>query len=388
MTTKVEAAPASPTQLGPSRLRLASLDQGVESWCLERAQGRMRPGSILVHAPSAAFQAPGGGENQLVQTASHLESLGHSVRPFVPWADRFEEARLLHLFGMSREGLELARVARARGVPVVLSPISWFEPRALVALAANALVGTWNLAKWALRIAAPRQPSWRRDLLRLAAAILPNSQAEAHQLVTLFDVDPNTIHVVPNGVDERFAQADPGLFRWKFDEGSFVLYAGRIEPRKNVLGLIRGTIAAGMPLVAIGNVVPGYEAYGEACRREGQGNVRWIGRLEHDDPLLASAYAAARIFALPSWFETPGLAALEAALAGCAVVITPFGCTREYFGEKAHFARPDRPASIARALEAAWHTGPDLQMFNHIKSNYLWSSVARKTAEVYDQIAG
>ncbi len=36
-------------------------------------------------------------------------------------------------------------------------------------------------------------------------------------------------------------------------------------------------------------------------------------RLDHDDPLLASAYAAARVFALPSWFETPGLAALEAA---------------------------------------------------------------------------
>ena len=43
----------------------------------------------------------------------------------------------------------------------------------------------------------------------------------------------------------------------------------------------------------------------------------WLGRLDHHDPLLASAYAAARVFALPSWFETPGLAALEAALAGC-----------------------------------------------------------------------
>ena len=31
-------------------------------------------------------------------------------------------------------------------------------------------------------------------------------------------------------------------------------------------------------------------------------------RLDHHDPLLTSAYAAARVFALPSWFETPGLA--------------------------------------------------------------------------------
>ena len=79
------------------------------------------------------------------------------------------------------------------------------------------------------------------------------------------------------------------------------------------------------------------------CRRAGEGLVAWLGRLDHDDPLLASAYAAARVFALPSWFETPGLAALEAALAGCAVVITPYGSTREYFGGLVAYARP-RPA--------------------------------------------
>ena len=44
--------------------------------------------------------------------------------------------------------------------------------------------------------------------------------------------------------------------------------------------------------------------------------VSWLGRLDHHDPLLASAYAAARVFALPSWFETPGLAALEAGPGG------------------------------------------------------------------------
>ena len=82
------------------------------------------------------------------------------------------------------------------------------------------------------------------------------------------------------------------------------------------------------------------------------------GGLTHDDPLLASAYAAARVFALPCWFETPGLAALEAALAGCAVVITPYGSTREYFGDLVEYARPDRPGEIERALATCWENGP------------------------------
>ncbi len=89
----------------------------------------------MLHAPSSAFQAPGGGETQLIQTARQVELLGRSVRPFVPWVDRLEEARLLHLFGMNREGLELARVAKSRRIPVVLSPICWFEPGCFADLA-------------------------------------------------------------------------------------------------------------------------------------------------------------------------------------------------------------------------------------------------------------
>src|SRR4051794_14716868 len=79
------------------------------SWLAARSRGEMVPGSVLFHAPSFVFQAPGGGENQLLQTGRYLEALGTRIRLFSPWADRLEDARLLHLFGMSREGLELAR---------------------------------------------------------------------------------------------------------------------------------------------------------------------------------------------------------------------------------------------------------------------------------------
>ena len=135
--------------------------------------------------------------------------MGVPVRPFSPWVDRLEDARLIHLFGMSREGLELARVARSRRVPVVISPICWFEPRALAALAPSPMPGVLDLAKWAARRAVPRLPGWRRELLQLSDAILPNSRAEARQLVRLFGTNRARIHVVLNGVDPRFAEADP-----------------------------------------------------------------------------------------------------------------------------------------------------------------------------------
>jgi glycosyltransferase involved in cell wall biosynthesis len=114
--------------------------------------------------------------------------------------------------------------------------------------------------------------------------------------------------------------------------------------------------------------------------------VSWLGGLDHHDPLLASAYAAARVFALPSWFETPGLAALEAALAGCPIVITPFGSTRDYFGDLVAYARPNRVAEIRRAVWRCWNEGPDPRLARRIATHYLWPTVAQLTAEVYDQV--
>lgn len=355
-------------------------------WLAERSRGEMAAGSVVFHAPSTAFQSPGGGENQLVQTGRYLEARGLDVRPFVPWTDRLDRARLIHLFGMSREGLQLARLARARGIPVVVSPICWIEPRAMAALAVDPLGRLANRAKWRLKALAPRLPSWRRDLLRTADAILPNSEAEGRQLVRWFGADPGKIHAVPNGVEERFARAEASAFRAAHGPDPFVLYVGRIEPRKNVLGLVEGVRAAGLPLVVIGDALPGYERYAADCKRAGADFARWLPRVDHDDPLLESAYAAARVLALPSWFETPGLVALEAALAGTAVVITPHGCTREYFGDRVGYARPDRPGEIALAVSEAWRDGPGAGLAEHVAAHYPWSEVARRTAEAYDHV--
>jgi glycosyltransferase involved in cell wall biosynthesis len=360
----------------------------IGSWLATRGSGGpCTPAAVTLHAPSFAFQAPGGGENQLVQTGMHLEDLGVPVRLFSPWTDRLETTRLLHLFGMSREGLELARIARALRVPVVLSPICWYQPRALAALETDPARKFAGLAAWGLRSMLPALPSWRRELLKLANMVLPNSWSEATQLVRLFGVERERIRVVPNGVLPAVALASPELFRAAWGDDPFVLFVGRIEPRKNTLGLIRAIRRLGVPLVVIGEAPANSERYKEECQRVGGDRVSWLGRLDHHDPLLASSYAAARVFALPSWFETPGLAALEAALAGCAIAITPYGATKDYFGELVNYARPDRPTEIGRAVLKCWSDGADPRLSRRIATHFVWPKVAQTTAEVYDQVA-
>ena len=372
------------TSLAASKTRA---NAEATAWLASKASGRGGPGAVFLHAPSYVFQAPGGGENQLVRTALALEALGVEIRPFSPWIDRLDDARVLHLFGMSREGLELARVARARHVPVVVSTICWYDPRALAALAKSWPQAAIHVSKWAVQRVLPYSVGWRSELLRLADALLPNSTAEARQLITLFGADPKKIRVVPNGVEERFADASPKVFRDWHGEGEFVLYVGRIEPRKNVLGLITASKSESMPIVLIGDAPPGCEDYHAACRAAGEGCARWHSAVPHEDPFLASAYASARVVALPSWFETPGLAALEGALAGRAVVVTSHGSAREYFGTMVEYARPGRPGEVAEALAKAWRYGPDPHLASHVRSKFLWSEVARRTAEVYEQVA-
>jgi glycosyltransferase involved in cell wall biosynthesis len=301
--------------------------------------------------------------------------------------DRLDRARVLHLFGMSREGLELARVARARRVPVVLSPICWYEPRALWALESDLARKLKSVAAWSFRRAIPRLPGWRRELFELAAAVLPNSPAEANQLARLFAVDRRKLRVVPNGVLPSMGSVSPERFRRQYGVRPFVLSVGRIEPRKNQLGLIRAVRALGLPLVLIGQAPPQFGEYAEECRDAGGDCVTWLGQLDHHNPLLASAYKAARVFALPSWFETPGLAALEAGLAGCPIVVTPYGSARDYFGDLAEYARPHRVDEITRAVSRSWENGPDPRLARFIANRYLWPKVAQITAEVYDQVA-
>jgi glycosyltransferase involved in cell wall biosynthesis len=228
---------------------------------------------------------------------------------------------------------------------------------------------------------------WRAALLESVDAILPNSRAEASQLIRLLRADHRKIRVIPNGVDPRFASADGSLFRREFGDLDFALYVGRIEPRKNVLGLTRALRRQGVLLVAIGDPVSGHEEYARRCRREAGASAIWLGRLGHEDPLLESAYAAARVFALPSWFETPGLAALEAAVAGCAVVVTPYGSTREYFGERVHYARPGRSEAIDNAVAAAWDAGAHESLAADLIERCSWQQVALATKEVYDRVA-
>jgi glycosyltransferase involved in cell wall biosynthesis len=176
----------------------------------------------------------------------------------------------------------------------------------------------------------------------------------------------------------------PELFRSHFGiAGSFLLNVANIEPRKNQHRLARVARQMQTTAVLVGHVRD--SKYLAHCLDEGGGFVRHVGPLEHESPLLKSAYAASNVFVLPSLLETPGLAALEAAAQGAPVVITSVGSTKEYFGDLASYVDPADESQWRGVLESKLGTPRDDRLRRHVLDHYTWSAAGDALLEAYTQ---
>lgn len=344
----------------------------------------MTPLKVLYVSYPSAFQNIGGGEILLLKMKEYVERAGVQVKLFDMWNDKLEDYDLVHVFGSVKECLGLIRVANVRGTRVAITPLFWSSWKRAFGAYGGLREKTELFLRHAMKVAAPAFPSGRRSMMLASDLIFPNSLMEQKQIARLFAIPEDRMTVVYNGVDRRFEAADPSLWRARHGAGEFILTVGRIEPRKNQLNLIRAVRKmSGMKLTVIGNPVSGFESYAEQCRREGEGFTFFAGGLAHEDPMLASAYAAAKVYALPAWFETPGLVAMEAALAGSHVAATEGGSTREYFGDRVEYFDPGRPSSIAAALAGTLARADQAALKRHILENFTWEKVAADTVAAY-----
>lgn len=329
----------------------------------------------------------GGGEIQFLKTADHLRKLGVNVET-VPVSQR-GLPRLVHFFGS--QGILFNEFARALKynyrIPYVVSPIFFSSPRKTIHRLYISL--SRLLIMYGLERLIPR-PGFRNlpFLFKNADLLLPNTRAEADMIKRFFPfITEEKIQIIPNGVDEQFAETTPDLFREYYNINyDFVLNVARLEPRKNQLSLIKALEGTGLKLIIIGNqfVVPEYT---KLCFMEDKKNVLFINELSHNDPLLASAYAAAKVFVLPSSAETPGISALEAALAGSCVVVTQRGGAQEYLQKFARYVNPNSIEDIKNKVLSAWEDNLDKQKQKlYILSNFSWPRVAKLTLEAYQTV--
>jgi D-inositol-3-phosphate glycosyltransferase len=215
------------------------------------------------------------------------------------------------------------------------------------------------------RSSAEMEPTQRirgeREVVAAADRLIAANPVEYSHLVDLYEAEPQKIRIVPCGVDidlfrpmaRKEARARLGL-----DDGKYVLFVGRLEPLKGVdvlIDAITMLVRQGNPvrlLIAGGNL-DGEVAQGlRACVEDQHLTeyVRFLGPVEQKR--LPYYYAAADVCAMPSFYESFGMVAIEAMACGTPVVASRAGGMQFTVsdGETGYLVAPGDEAALADAI--------------------------------------
>jgi glycosyltransferase involved in cell wall biosynthesis len=253
----------------------------------------------------------------------------------------YEVIHIHALFSFS--SVAAAWAARWRGVPYIVRPLG-------------------TLTRYGVT---RRRPLLKRlsmslieaPILSSAAAVhftAEEEQREAEQLGIRFQsvVIPLGVDAFqPGGVPETKGSHGPG------DANDFnVLFLSRLDPKKNLEGLIRAIGILDDQGVAVNLLIAGQgeESYVDTLRDLTadvgiKARVKWLGHVEGADK--SNAFSAAAVFALPSFSENFGIAAAEALSAGLPCVLGEgVAIARQVVDYKAGLAVKTTPESIAEAI--------------------------------------
>ena len=325
---------------------------------------------------------PGGPTYKTAMLHKHLTRLGMDVKLFDMWDNiKFTKEDIFYIFSANISTYPLTVNLTQRGIRYIVNPI-FFSNHSAVKIRLYR-----NLEK-------PFRSIFKRSIsdyditetiCRDAEKVLPNTASERDLLRDAFDLKADNFQVIHNGVEKRFADADPSMFQKKYGLKDFVLYTGHLGPvRKNGLNIIKAMQKLDAPCVIIGDTLKNAEGTKCLTEIEKSSNITYLGWIEHNDPRLESAYAACHSYILPTRYETPGRAALEAGLAGANIVITPKGGTREYFAEYALYPDPLDVNAIARSIEGSLNKKKDAKLKDRILKNYIWEVIAAQTKELIE----
>lgn len=225
--------------------------------------------------------------------------------------------------------------------------------------------------------------------LRRADKVIAVTRLEADFLVKVAGADPNKITVIPEGVDLD-------LFKPKIDKSEqekVILFVGRIAQEKGLMYLIKAIprvtkVFPSISVLMVGEDQGIQENLIKAAENLGvEKIVHFLGpKFGYE---LARTYRKARVFVLPSLYETFGLAILEAMASGLPIVTTRTGGIPELVedGSNGMLVGPRNHEALAEAIIKLL-SDPDLSLGmskrNPVKAKrYSWESVAESIEGIY-----
>ena len=234
-----------------------------------------------------------------------------------------------------------------------------------------------------------------RESADIADRIIAVSRATKDDIVRHLAIDPDRVAVVPLAVDPSFRpvppeETDAALAPLGLSHGTYLLFLGTLEPRKNVGRLLEAMVAIGEDVGPL--VIVGAEGWGndelrpriaELARR---GRVRYLGYVPNS--LRAPLLSGARMFVYPSLYEGFGLPPLEAMACGTPVITSNVSALPEVAGEAAILIDPLDVDALTAAIRKLWDDEAlryDLRVCGLERAReFTWERTARLTLEAYE----
>lgn len=232
------------------------------------------------------------------------------------------------------------------------------------------------------------------DTANRCDAIVTVSEFSAAEIATLLNVDPGKIHAVYEGVAPAFRKQDQAVVeaaKLRFGiTGSYVLFVGTVEPRKNIPFLIetfekmtdyRGRIViAGSPGW---KCEPIFERMRTSSRAKDILCINYV-----TDEHLPALYAGADLFMFPSLYEGFGLPPLEAMACGTPVLASNAGSLPEVLGNAACIPDGFDSGKWAEAAMSAIGSADLSRKGIEHAAKFTWQETAARTWEIYRKVAG
>lgn len=346
---------------------------------------------ILLIARNTLYKQPGGDTVQVEQTAEHLRILGFHVDIALSGKDfKAENYEVVHFFNLIRPADIIAQLPKINRLIVssIYVDYSDFERYhgGVLRQLLHRVLGKFGveylktLVRWFN--GSDKFPGWTYLLRGQRGSINAILQA-TDTLITATTVEQGLIRMDFPQLKINFARISLGSEHFKVSQTDnpdlHIANVARVEGIKNQLGLIRAVNTTSFGLDIFGDVAGNQHNYLEKCLKEGGERINFKGAYTHHQ--LAHILPQYKVHALPSFFETTGLASLEALAAGCSIVVADHPIQKELFGERAHYCNPSDHHSIQLAIEEAMKDRRDQR--NWARENFSWDKAARKISDIY-----
>ena len=247
----------------------------------------------------------------------------------------------------------------------------------------------WQRAKWG-KLASAYIKMGEREAATKADSLIVLSEANKAYFKETYGREAVFI---PNGVEEKAHRAvDVIKSKWGLDEGSYLLYLGRLVPEKRPELLIEAFkgLDADKRLVIAGGGSDTSE-FEKSLHELAKGDQRILFTGFVSGESLEELYSNAYAYVLPSDVEGMPMSLLEAMAYGCCCVTSDISECADVLGDAGlTFPRGDgfalRNALATLLADPTRAAGLGDAAKAYVEAHYDWDSVVERTLEVYEGV--